>query len=710
MIVKTPVVMQMEALECGAAALCMILAYYGKWLPLEKVRYDCDVSRDGSNAVNILKAARTYGLKATGARMEPADLRKENLPAIIHWNFNHFVVLNGFTKKSAVINDPAGGTIHVDLDTFDKSFTGIVLRFEKTAEFVKEGKPKSVWGFAAKKMKGAASAVAFVVLICAIASLLGMLPPMFSKVFMDNILLEQNNSWLLPLVAAMGLVVLFEFFVAAIRQLGWYRISGQFAIKANAEFMWHVLRLPMDFFAQRWAGDLVVRQDSNSQIISLLIQQTAPIAINIIFLIFYVVLMASYSVWLTVIVVVSVIINAAAAKYRLSKITNLSRKAQQNDGKLAGVTMAGIEMIETIKASGAENSYFGRFAGYFASRHNADMQITKFAIFFHALVDFLRQLTTIIILMAGASLILDGKLTIGILLAFLGFFNSFMVPVNELVETSENFAGLRVQIERVEDVLNYKTDTDGGGVVDTPMGKLRGEIEIRNVTFGYSRLNEPLIRNFSITVKPGESVALVGRSGSGKSTLAKLITGLYKPWEGEILFDGKKREEIDEPSFKSSVAMVDQEISIFEDTIAENIRIWDNSIEDFAIVMAARDADIHDTIVTRTDGYGHLVREGGKNFSGGEKQRLEIARVLAVEPTVIMLDEATSALDAKTEEKVTRSIKNIGATCIIIAHRLSAVRDCDQIIVLDNGLVAERGTHDELMALNSKYAELVTTR
>ncbi|MCL2182705.1 MAG: NHLP family bacteriocin export ABC transporter peptidase/permease/ATPase subunit [Chitinispirillia bacterium] len=725
-IAKTPVVMQMEALECGAACLCMVLAYHGKWLPLEQVRRDCGVSRDGSSAVNIVRAARAYGMKASGHRMEPAGLRGAAFPAIIHWNFNHFVVLNGFKGSKAVINDPARGLIYVDAEEFDSAFTGVVLRFEKTDAFVKEGRPRSIWRFAAGRLEGAVPAAAFIAIICAVASLTGILPPIFSKIFMDDMLLGQNFTWLLPFAAAMGFMLLFEFLVSAVKSLSWYRISGRFAITANAEFMWHVLRLPMEFFSQRWAGDIAVRQDSNGRIAASLIQKTAPVLINVVFMVFYLALMFNYSITLTIVALAAVVINTAAAKYRLSRITNLSRSAFQSEGKLAGIAVSGIEIIETIKASGAENGFFARFSGYFAGRHNANVQITRFSVFFGTFIEFLQQLTTVVILMTGVSLIMDGEFTIGALLAFQGFLNSFMIPVRGLVDASEAFAGLKVEVERVEDVMNYKVDGGtGGGInagIDTDINinnsidtgaatadKLSGAVEIKNITFGYSRLSGPLIKNFSLSIKPGSSVALVGASGCGKSTIARLITGLYKPWEGEILFDGRKREEIDSYSFRSSVAMVDQDITLFEDTVANNIRMWDTSIEDFAVIMAARDAGLHDCIVSRSNGYGHIINEGGRNFSGGQRQRLEIARVLAVEPTVIVLDEATSALDAKTEEKVTKSIKNVGAACVIIAHRLSAIRDCDEILVLDNGETAERGTHDELMAKNGRYAELIST-
>jgi len=601
-----------------------------------------------------------------------------------------------------------------------------------------DGKPGSIFAFAAKRLRGTAAALVFITLICAVASLAGVLPPILSKIFMDDILLEQNFAWLLPFAGAMGFIILFEFLVSAVKSTGWYRISGRFAITANAEFMWHVLRLPMEFFARRWAGDIAVRQDSNGRIVAQLVQKTAPVLINALFLVFYLVLMVDYSIALTAIVMTTVIINVAAAQYRLYKITNLSRKAHHCHGKLVGCAMAGIEMVETIKASGAESGFFERYSGYFAGRHNANVQIAKFSVYFDTFIDFLQQLTTVIILMAGVSLIMDGKFTIGALLAFQGFLNSFMAPIRGFVDASAEFAGLRVEIERVEDVMNYGVDVnlradinsnanishDSGvdGNINSddntavnpnnttaPAGKLSGAIEIKNLTFGYDRLAEPIIKNFSVSVKPGASVAFVGVSGCGKSTLAKLISGLYRPWSGEILFDGKRREEIDDYSFRSSVTMVDQEITIFEDTVANNIRMWDNSVEDFAVIMAARDADMHDAIISRTDGYGHIIKEGGRNFSGGQKQRLEIARVLAVEPTVIVLDEATSALDAKTEEKVSQSIKNLGATRVVIAHRLSAVRDCDEILVIDNGEVIERGTHDGLMAKNGKYAELITT-
>jgi len=707
-VTKVPVIMQMEALECGAACLCMILAYYGKWLPLEQVRADCGVSRDGSSAKNVLMAARTYGLEAQGYRAEPEMLHEIKLPVIIHWNFNHFVVLNGFTKKGAVINDPGRGTVVVPLDEFDRAFTGIVLQFEPSPQFVAEGKPKSVIAFAAKRLEGTFSAFVFVILTGILIAAIGVITPLFSQIFMDNILSGTNPEWLYPFLGAMLLAVLFHFVVTIIEAVYWLKIEGRFAITANTQFMWHVLRLPVEFFAQRFAGDIASRQAINEQIANTFVRKLAPVLMNILLLFFYLAVMVNYSLLLTIVGLVAAILNLAAMRYSAQKQVNLSRSFMATGGKLAGTTMTGIEMIETIKAAGAESGFFERWVGYYAREHNARVQMQKFNLHFSAIPTFLQQVTNIVILMLGVYLIIDGIFTIGMLLAFQGFFGSFMTPVNQLLDVGNSFITMRSSMERVQDVLNYKVDVIG--IEDEKIEpKLRGALEINNLTFGYNRLAEPLIKDFSISVAPGSSVAFVGGSGSGKSTMAKLIAGLYQPWGGKIRFDGRLREEIPHYSFKSSVAMVDQDITLFEDTVANNIRMWDSSIENFAVILAARDAGIHQTIIERPGGYDHMIKEGGKNFSGGQRQRFEIARVLAQEPTLIILDEATSALDAKTEAEVMANIRNIGATCIIVAHRLSTIRDCDQIIVFDRGEAVERGTHEELFGQAEKYTALISS-
>lgn len=710
-VAKVPVVMQMETLECGAASLGMVLAYYGKWLPLEQLRADCGVSRDGCNARNLLIAARAHGLRAEGYRMEPEDLRDITFPAIIHWDFNHFVVLNGFKKKKAVINDPGRGTIEVDLDEFDKSFTGVVLCFETTDEFAPSGKPKSVWDFARKRLTGTSTAFAFVILTGLLTAGIGIIIPVFSRVFMDHILTGKNREWLVPFLAAVAFTLLFQFVVSALQGVYWLKIEGKLAIEANASFMWHVLRLPVEFFAQRSIGDISSRQAGNEAIASTLIGQLAPIFLNTILLLLYLGIMLRYNILLAIIGMAAALLNILAVRLIAEKRVNLSRLVMRDGGKLSGVTMAGFEMIETIKASGAENNFFQRWAGYFAKQSNAQVNFNRANQFFGMIPPLIQQGTNIAVLVIGVYLILDGAFTIGMLLAFQGLLISFLTPVNQLVGVSQGMIEMRSHMERVEDVFNYEADVPGqpgNPPSNVGEGKLRGEVELKDITFGYNKLAPPLISDFSLHLKAGGSVAFVGGSGSGKSTLAKLIAGLYEPWAGEIRFDQVRRDAIQRGRLTSSVACVDQEIVLFEDSIMDNLTMWDNTLDESTVIQACKDAQIHEEIMAREGGYSHVVKEGGKNFSGGQRQRLEIARALAQEPTLLILDEATSALDTKTEELLMQAIRERGISLIIVAHRLSTIRDCDEIIVLDAGGVVERGTHEELMEIGGKYSALIS--
>lgn len=703
--------MQMEALECGAASLAMVLAYYGKWVPLEQVRVDCGVSRDGSNARNILRAARSYGLVAKGYRYEPEALRKEGkFPCIIHWNFNHFVVLNGFRGKKAVLNDPAKGTYTVSMRTFDEAFTGICLLFAPGEDFCPGGKPQSMISYAKKRLVGAGSAIAFVTLTTVISSLLGVITPAFSRIFLDRLLTQENPGWLMPFVLAFAGIGVVQLIVAVIQAVYSLRISGKLAVVGNTTFMWKILRMPMEFFSQRMAGDIQGRQSANAMIAEQLVNTFAPLVLEAAMMVFYLVVMLRYSVVLTLIGLFSVLANLVISQIVLKKRINITRVQMRDAGKLAGTTVAGIEMIETIKASGAENGFFEKWAGYQASVNTNQVHFQRINQLFGLLPELINALCGTAVLITGVFLAMEGAFTIGMIMAFQGFLSSFVSPAMTLISAGQSLQEMRTDMERIEDVMKYPTDPvfDSTPAEEDEYDKLSGNIELKNVTFGYSRLAEPLIRDFSMTLKPGSRVAFVGASGCGKSTIAKLISGLYLPWSGEILFDGKPLSAIDRGVFTGSLAVVDQDIILFEDTIANNIKMWDNSIEDFEMIMAARDAQLHEDIMQREGGYQYRLTEGGKDFSGGQRQRMEIARVLAQDPTIIILDEATSALDAKTEYDVVRSIKDRGITCIVVAHRLSTIRDCDEIIVLNQGNVVERGTHEELMQNGGVYTQLVS--
>ncbi|MBO4452744.1 MAG: NHLP family bacteriocin export ABC transporter peptidase/permease/ATPase subunit [Clostridia bacterium] len=717
--VKVPVIMQMEALECGAACLCMIMAYYNKWVPLEQVRRDCGVSRDGSKAGNILKAARNYGFTAKGYRYEPETLRENGkFPCIIHWEFNHFVVCNGFKGNKVYLNDPAKGDYSVSLETFDEGFTGVCLMFEPDEGFEPSGKPKSIAGFAKKRMKGAGAAFAFVVITTVITSLIGILSAGFSRVFLDELLSGKEPGWFIPFLILFSVVIFINLAAAWIQAIYALRLDGKMAVVGNSTYMWKVLRMPMDFFSQRMAGDIQQRKESNATIAGQIVNTLAPIALNTLMMIFYLVVMLRYSWILTLVGLVSVFAQIFISRYISKKRVNITRVMMRDSGKLASATVSGVEMIETIKSSGAENGFFEKWSGYQASVNTQSVRFLKINQYLGLIPGVISEVMSITVLILGVWLTMRGEFTVGMVFAFQGFLAAFIAPAAALITSGQQMQEMRSSMERIEDVMEYPDDpvfasqeqasaeseANGEG-----FDKLSGNLEIKNVTFGYSKLAPPLIEDFSLELKQGQRVAFVGSSGCGKSTLSKLISGLYTPWSGEILFDGKPISKIDRSVFTGSVAVVDQDITLFEDTIANNIKMWDNSIEDFEVIMAARDAQIHEDIMQREGGYQYRITEGGKDFSGGQRQRMEIARVLAQDPTIIIMDEATSALDARTEYEVVKSIKDRGISCIVIAHRLSTIRDCDEIIVLDHGKVVERGTHDQLIALDGAYKALVTS-
>ena len=716
---KTPTMLQMEAAECGAAALGIILGYYGRIVPLEKLRQECGVSRDGSKASNMTKAARRYGMVAQGFRKELDELYKLKMPVIIFWNFNHFVVFEGIKGGRAYLNDPAVGPRSVTMEEFDDSFTGVVLDIRPGPEFKPGGVKRGILPALIPRLRHSKQAVAFVFLAGLFFVLPGLVIPTFSKIFIDQYIVGGKEYWIRPLLIGMAITVPVMGVLTWLQSHFLLRFQTKLALASSAKFFNHVLRLPVEFFAQRFAGEIGSRVAINDHVAATLAGPVIKAVLDVLMASFYVVLMLSYDTVLTFCTVGIVMLNIVAIRLVGRRRTDGSRRLVQEAGKLMGTTMGGLQMIETLKASGGEQDFFARLAGYQAKVQGAKQSLGMFDQAVGVVPTLLSTLCTVVILGLGGMRVMNGNLTMGELVAFQTLLSSFAAPVGNLTQLGSTIQQMEGDMTRLDDVQRYEVDPqtveageDGKAVEpETLKGivKLSGQLELRNITFGYSRLEPALIEGFNLTVRAGTRVALIGASGSGKSTVAKVVSGLYEPWSGEIFFDGVLRKEIPRRLLCSSVAMVDQDIFLFEGAVRENLSMWDYTMPDANILNAVRDACIDEVVLTRPGGYDSHIAECGSNFSGGQRQRLEIARALVNSPTLLVLDEATSALDPLTEKRIDENLRRRGCACLIIAHRLSSIRDCDEIVVMEKGKIVQRGTHESMKDVEGHYANLIKT-
>jgi NHLM bacteriocin system ABC transporter peptidase/ATP-binding protein len=702
----------MEAVECGAACLAVVLGYYGRIVSLEELRMASGVSRDGSKASNLIKAAVGYGLEAQGYSMETEALKEQELPFIVFWNFNHFVVVEGFGKDVIYLNDPACGPREVSDQEFDQSFTGVVLCFAPRPDFKRGGQRHGLLSALRARLSGAETALTYVVVAGLALVIPGLVLPTFSRIFVDGFLVGRRKDWMLPLLVGMGLTMLVRGMLIAIQANYLTRIQTKLAISTASKFFWHVLHLPIEFFNHRYGGEIGSRLPINDWVAHLLSGELATTVLQVFMVVFFGALLLQYDVVLTLIGVGVALLNVLAVRYFARRRIDANRRLQLDEGKLMGTSMNGLQTIETLKATGREGDFFVRWAGYQSKVVNTQQQLALYDRHLETACGFLSVANMVGVLALGSLKVMNTTWTIGILVAFQSLMASFLGPFHALVNLGCMFQSVEGAMNRLDDVLRHPRDAQlGSATAPPPTGngavKLRGHLELKNVTFGYSRLDPPLIKNFSLTLEPGQRVALVGGSGSGKSTVAKLVCGLYEPWSGEILLDGQPRQSYPRRLLTNSLALVDQEIFLFEGTVRDNLTLWDETIPENQLVRAARDACIHDDIAARPGGYASLLTEGGANFSGGQRQRLEIARALVGGPSLLLLDEATSSLDPGTEAQIDDNLRRFGCTCLIMAHRLSTIRDCDEIIVLESGSVVQRGSPATLAATDGPYSQLI---
>jgi len=717
---KTPTIFQMEATECGAASLSMIFSYFGKYIPLERMRIETGVSRDGCSAGNIMRAAKRMGMDCRGFRKELDALETIETPCIIHWEFNHFVVFEGFKGKYAYINDPAVGRRKLTMEDLDDGFTGVVLTFKPTENFVREKKKRNSIAFIKTKLSGQFGVLFQLFYIGLLLVFPGLVLPVLSQIFMDDILVGGYTDWLTKLLVFMGALVLLKMGLSYFRTVVLAKLNAKMTTISGYGFLQHMLRLPVAFFDQRHAGDLVERMESNTRVNEFLSGELAETVLNVFVAAFYLVVLMIYSPIMTVIGLVNVAVCIGAVLLSNKAIAETSMKLQIAGGKQYSAVCAGLSITDTLKASGAEMEYTNRVLGHQAKTGNLQQKLSKYQQIANAIPGASGKLTDALLLLAGGILVINGQLTLGTLLAFNSLFDSFFEPITSLVGFIQKIQQMKADLNRVGDIENYVQDARYDSEKNTekkkvmPLGmtqagfrKLSGDIELKDVAFGYSRLAAPLVQDFRFHLHSGESIAFVGASGCGKSTVSKLISGLYTPWEGEIYMDGMPMKSIPRRVLTASIATVSQNIVLFSGTIRDNLKMWNKDISDEDMIQAAKDACIHDFIMQQKDGYDFLLTEGATNLSGGQQQRLEIARALATNPTILVMDEATSALDPITEKKVVDNIKNRGCTCVIVAHRLSAIRDCTKIIVMDQGRIVQEGNHRSLKDQEGFYQRFI---
>ena len=713
--VRTPLVLQIEATECGAACLASVLRHFGCWVSLEEMREACAVSRDGCSAADIAHAARQYGLETTGWRQEIGDLPGLSLPAILFWEFRHFVVLEGIGKGRYFINDPGRGRRVIDEDGFDRAFTGVALELKPAGSFRRKAPPPGVLRRLWPWVSGFGSSLLFSLFAGLLLAAPGIAAPVLLGLFVDDVLGGGQDDWSGALIGAMTAAAVAVYVLTWLRQRALRRLAIAVAVRQADRFVGRLLSRSAQFFARRMAGDLLSRVQSIEQVVAVGVLQLVGVTVDLAMSLAFLSLMFVYDAGLAAVVMLIAVACAAAARFASRYRTDESHRLHREQGLWIGVGLAGLRNVESLRATASEDDFFSRWSGHQARELNARQRFEELGHITEAVPVLFTALAGAAVLGIGGWRMMNAEMALGSLMAFYMLAWNFLQPIGRFVQLAELLRTLDAGLARLEEVLDAPDARSGARPAAAPRlatvggrPRLRGRLEMRNVTFGFRRRRSPLIEGLNLVIEPGQRIAIVGPSGSGKSTLSLLAAGIHRPWSGDILFDGMRRDEIPRDVLNDSISVVAQDTALIEGSLRDNLTLWNPTVPDAQLIAAARDAAIHDDIMARTHGYDAEVEEGGRNFSGGQRQRLEIARALVPGPSLLILDEATAALDAITENRIEDALRRRGCSCLVVAHRLSTIRGSDRIVVLDRGRVVQDGTHDDLIAVeDGLYAELV---
>jgi len=717
--VVTPTLIQMETMECGAVCLGIILGYYGKFVSIEQLRIACAVSRDGSNAYYTIQAAKSYGLEGEGYTLDLEDLFEIPLPAIIFWNFEHFVVLEGFDQQRVYINDPATGPRTISYEDLDQAFTGVVLVFKPTPSFQKSPPPPTAIQLIANRLKDVKEPLFYALLTGAFLVVPNLAFPAFTQIFIDKILINHILSWKAALIIGMLLTITVSGVLSFLQGNILNRLSAKLAMNFSSSTFWHMLKLPISFYHQRYPGEIAYRLLLNDSVAQTLVEKLTATLISLLFALIYGLAIFYYDALIAVCALVSILLNFLLIRVVYRARRDTYARLQAETGKSNAYSIGALKNIETIKSSGNEGKFFKIWVGYYTKMVNSLQEIAKMDIYLTTAAPLMSAFTTLSVLGIGGWKVITGELTIGMLLAIQILLYNFIRPVTRLIDFTQSLQLLKVDISRLDDIMDHPIDASLqkdphkeseehlSSIAAVPRFKLEGYVDMHQVNFSYSPVGDTILSDITLRLKPGKSVALVGVSGCGKSTLVRVLAGLYKPTSGNILFDGNQSGNIPRDQMIHSLSLVEQEPFLFQGTAMDNLTLLDPTVVQEELIRATKDACIHDEILSRLGGYNLEILENGANLSGGQRQRFEIARGLVNNPSILILDEATSALDSETEAQVIKNIRRRGCALLIIAHRLSTIKNCDEIIVLDKGRIVNTGTHAELKEVPGVYQELL---